>query len=257
MLLIQGLSKTFNKGTVNEKTALKNLNLHLQKGDYAVLIGGNGSGKSTLLNCIAGEHSCDTGSIFLAGTEMSSSPEEKKAKFLGRVFQDPLKGTCPRLSLAENLALALRRGERRSLAKNITRKEKNNFQELLRTLNLGLENRLDTPVGLLSGGQRQALTLIMATLKEPQLLLLDEHTAALDPKTALQVQTLTSTLIQENKLTALMVTHNLKEALTFGNRLLMLQEGTLLLDVAGPEKRNLTPSDLFKHFSETRTPCSA
>ncbi len=248
MLTITNLYKTFNPGTINEKTVLNGLELKLNPSDFVSIIGGNGAGKSTMLNMVAGVHFPDQGSITLDGVDITKLPEFKRAKYLGRVFQDPMLGTAADMEIEENLALAFRRGKRRGLSWGITRAEKEQYVELLKTLDLGLETRLTSKVGLLSGGQRQALTLLMATLKNPKLLLLDEHTAALDPKTAGKVLELTEQIIAKNSLTALMVTHNMKNAIQYGNRLIMMHEGSIIYDVSGEEKKNLKVSDLLARF---------
>ncbi|HHX73764.1 MAG TPA: ATP-binding cassette domain-containing protein [Firmicutes bacterium] len=250
MLLVNGVSKTFNRGTVNEKTALHNVSLHLNEGDFVTLIGGNGSGKSTLLNCIAGVHEVDSGSIIIDGKDVTKLPEHKRAGILGRVFQDPLEGTAANMWIEENMALAFRRGRRRTLRWGISGKERELYRTLLSQLDLGLENRLSVKVGLLSGGQRQALTLLMAILKQPKLLLLDEHTAALDPKTAAKVLSLTAKFVAREKLTTLMVTHNMRDAIRFGNRLIMMYEGRILLDIRGEAKQELTVEDLLQRFGQ-------
>lgn len=250
MLQITNVEKTFNKGTINEKRALTGLNLTMNDGDFITVIGGNGAGKSTMLNMIAGVYPIDAGTITLDGVNISKWPEHKVAKYLGRVFQDPMRGTAAGMEIEENLALAYRRGEKRSLKWGVTAAEKELYHEKLKILGLGLEDRMTSKVGLLSGGQRQALTLLMATLKQPKLLLLDEHTAALDPKTAKTVLDLTEKIIAENHLTALMVTHNMKDAIRLGNRLIMMHEGHIIYDVAGEEKKNLHVSDLLKKFEE-------
>ena len=250
MLVVQNIAKTFNPGTVNEKPALSNLSLELKEGDYVTVIGGNGSGKSTLLNCIAGVYEVDQGSIFVDQADLTRCSEHKRARVLGRVFQDPMAGTTATMSIEENLALAARRGTRRGLAWGTGFKERKRFKEALRVLGLGLEQRLSTPVGLLSGGERQALTLLMATLKKPKLLLLDEHTSALDPKTAVKVLALSDAVIRENGLTALMVTHNMRDAINYGNRLIMMHEGSIVLDIKGEAKRKLTVEYLFNRFGE-------
>ncbi len=249
MLQLKNIYKTFNIGTINEKHALNGLELHLNKGDFATVIGGNGAGKSTMLNAIAGVWSVDEGSIVIDGVNVTRLPEFKRASYLGRVFQDPMIGTAANMEIQENLALALRRGKSRTLRWNITAKERDNYRELLKTLDLGLENRLTTKVGLLSGGQRQALTLLMATLTQPKLLLLDEHTAALDPKTAAKVLEISDRIIAEQSLTALMVTHNMRDAIAHGNRLIMLKDGKIILDIAGEEKKNLTVEMLLAKFA--------
>lgn len=248
MLKLENIYKTFNKNTVNEKTAIKGLSLYLEKGDFVTVIGGNGAGKSTLLNIIAGVYPPDSGTILLDGELITNLPEYKRAKYLGRVFQDPMMGTAANMEIEENLALAYRRGMRRGLKWGITKEEKQLYMEMLKDLNLGLENRMSTKVGLLSGGQRQALTLLMATLQKPKLLLLDEHTAALDPKTAERVLELTQKIVTENSLTTLMVTHNMKHAIQYGNRLIMMYDGNIVYDVRGEEKRRLNVSDLLQKF---------
>lgn len=248
MLKISGVTKTFNPGTINEKKALNGIDLHLKPGDFVTVIGGNGAGKSTMLNMIAGVYTCDTGSIVLANEDITSQPEYKRAKLLGRVFQDPMRGTAAAMEIEENLAMAYRRGKARGLGWGITKQEKELYKEKLKMLDLGLENRMTSKVGLLSGGQRQALTLLMATLQRPQLLLLDEHTAALDPKTAHKVLSITEQIINEQSLTALMVTHNMKDAIRLGNRLIMMHEGRIIYDVEGEEKKNLKVEDLLKKF---------
>ncbi len=249
MLEIKNIYKTFNAGTINEKLALNNLNLTLNDGDFVTVIGGNGAGKSTMLNAISGVWKPDSGEIVIDGINVTGMPEHKRAKFLGRVFQDPMTGTAADMSIQENMALALRRGNRRGLGWGIKDKEKVQYFDALKTLELGLENRMTSKVGLLSGGQRQAVTLLMATLKKPKLLLLDEHTAALDPKTAAKVLELSERIIAENKLTALMVTHNMKDAIRYGNRLIMMHEGHVIYDVSGEEKKNLTIDELVAKFS--------
>lgn len=250
MLVLSNVEKTFNKGTINEKKALNGVNLHMHPGDFITIIGGNGAGKSTTLNMIAGVYPIDAGKIILDGDNISRKPEHARAKYLGRVFQDPMMGTAASMEIEENLALAYRRGKSRGLRWGITREEKELYREKLKMLDLGLEDRMTTKVGLLSGGQRQALTLLMATLQHPKLLLLDEHTAALDPKTAKNVLDLTERIIRENDLTALMVTHNMKDAIRLGNRLIMMHEGRIIYDVAGEEKKKLEVSDLLKKFEE-------
>ncbi|HHU30003.1 MAG: ATP-binding cassette domain-containing protein [Bacillota bacterium] len=250
MLAVNNVYKTFNSGTVNEKTALNNISLHLDAGEFVTLIGGNGSGKSTLLNCIAGVHAVDKGSIIIDGVDVTRQPEHVRAKDLGRVFQDPMLGTAADMQIEENLALAYRRGKRRSLRWGITAKERRFYRDLLGTLELGLEDRLSLKVGMLSGGQRQALALLMATLKEPKLLLLDEHTAALDPKTAVKVLEITEKIVMENKLTTLMVTHNMRDAIRYGNRLIMMHEGRILLDIEGEAKKKLTVEELLSRFGQ-------
>lgn len=250
MLRIQNISKTFNPGTINEKVALQGLELKLNEGDFVTVIGGNGAGKSTMLNAIAGVWYTDEGSIFIDGVDVTRLAEHKRAKYLGRVFQDPMTGTAAGMQIQENLALAARRGTTRSLKMGITQKEREEYQENLKILDLGLEDRLTAKVGLLSGGQRQALTLLMATLKKPKALLLDEHTAALDPKTAAKVLEATDRIIAKNNLTALMITHNMKDAIAHGNRLIMMHEGRVIYDVAGEEKKNLKVSDLLSKFEQ-------
>ena len=250
MLVLKNLHKTFNPGTVTQKTALDGVNLTLQKGDFVTVIGGNGAGKSTMLNAIAGSFHIDSGSIILGGQNITSLPEHRRAAFLGRVFQDPMMGTAASMNIEENLALAARRGQRRGLSWGIRADERAAFREKLATLDLGLESRLGSKAGLLSGGQRQALTLLMATLKQPELLLLDEHTAALDPKTADKVLRLTNQLITENGLTALMVTHNMKDALALGNRTIMMHEGRVILDLDAQQKQDMTVEDLLAQFEQ-------
>ena len=248
MLDIKNVKKTFNKGTINEKKALNGINLHLNEGDFVTVIGGNGAGKSTTLNMIAGVYPIDSGKITIDGINISRAPEFKRAKYIGRVFQDPMMGTAAGMQIQENLALAFRRGEKRGLGWGIKANEKDSYREAL--ARLGLEDRMTSKVGLLSGGQRQALTLLMATLKRPKLLLLDEHTAALDPKTAAKVLELTEELVSEDNLTTLMVTHNMKDAIAIGNRLIMMNEGRIIYDVSGEEKKSLTVDDLLKKFTE-------
>lgn len=250
MLEIKNLSKTFNSGTVNEKKALTDVSLVLHEGDFVTIIGGNGAGKSTMLNAVAGVWPVDSGNILVGGVDVTRLPEHKRAKYVGRVFQDPMMGTAADMEIQENLAIAARRGKGRGLGWSITKKEKERYRELLKSLDLGLEDRLTSKVGLLSGGQRQAITLLMASLEKPQLLLLDEHTAALDPKTAAKVLALSDKIIAENQLTAMMVTHNMKDAIAHGNRLIMMHEGTIIYDVSGEEKKNLHVSDLLAKFEE-------
>ncbi|MBP3476638.1 MAG: ABC transporter ATP-binding protein [Lachnospiraceae bacterium] len=249
-LEIKDIHKTFNKGTINEKVALDGVNLQLNEGDFVTIIGGNGAGKSTTLNAIAGVWPVDYGSIIIGGTDVTALPEHKRAKFLGRVFQDPMTGTAATMSIDENMALAARRGKRRTLKWGVTKAEREYYKEKLRELDLGLEDRLTSKVGLLSGGQRQAVTLLMASLQKPELLLLDEHTAALDPKTAAKVLELSDKIIEENHLTAMMVTHNMKDAIAHGNRLIMMHEGRVIYDVSGEEKKHLRVSDLLAKFEE-------
>ena len=250
MLEITNLQKTFNAGTVNAKTALSGLNLTLNDGDFVTVIGGNGAGKSTLLNAIAGVWKPDFGTISIDGVNVTNMPEHKRAAFLGRVFQDPMKGTAPDMEIAENLSIAARRGTKRKLIRGSKKGERSEYKKLLATLELGLEDRLSAKVGLLSGGQRQAVTLLMATLKKPKLLLLDEHTAALDPKTASKVLEITDKLVTENNLTTLMITHNMHDAIKYGNRLIMMDHGHVILDISGEEKKNLKVPDLLAKFEE-------
>lgn len=250
MLDINSISKTFNPGTVNEKKALNGLELHLNEGDFVTVIGGNGAGKSTMLNAIAGTWFVDEGSILVDGVDVTKFSEHKRAKYLGRVFQDPMTGTAASMQIEENLALASRRGKKRSLLPGITAKEREYYKEQLQILGLGLENRLTSRVGLLSGGQRQALTLLMATLQKPKLLLLDEHTAALDPKTASKVLDVTDKIVGRDNLTTIMITHNMKDAIVHGNRLVMMNEGRIIYDVSGEEKKKLTVADLLHKFEE-------
>ena len=250
MLQMNNIYKTFNVGTVNEKTALRNLSLTLEDGDFVTVIGGNGAGKSTMLNAIAGTWPVDNGSIVIDGIDVTKLPEYKRAKFLGRVFQDPMTGTAATMEIEENLALAMRRGESRTLRKGIKEKERQQYREMLATRGLGLEDRMTSKVGLLSGGQRQALTLLMATLKKPQLLLLDEHTAALDPKTAAKVLETTDMIVNRDHLTTLMITHNMKDAIAHGNRLIMMMDGRIILDIRGEEKKKLTVAELLHKFEE-------
>ena len=254
MLELKNISKTFHPGTVNAKTALRDLSLTLNDGDFVTVIGGNGAGKSTMLNAIAGVFPVDSGSIRIDGRDITGLPEHKRAAFIGRVFQDPMMGTAGTMGIEENLALAARRGKRRGLRWGITKTEREDYRALLATLGLGLENRLSTHAGLLSGGQRQALTLLMAALVQPKLLLLDEHTAALDPKTAAKVLELSDRIVSENHLTTLMVTHNMRDAIEHGNRLIMMSEGEIVLDISGKEKERLTVEELLERFSaETGT----
>ena len=251
MLQMSNIYKTFNAGTVNEKTALRNLSLTLEDGDFVTVIGGNGAGKSTMLNAIAGTWPVDQGSIVIDGEDVTKLPEYRRAKYLGRVFQDPMTGTAATMEIQENLALAMRRGESRTLRAGIKEKERQQYREMLTTLGLGLEDRMTSKVGLLSGGQRQALTLLMATLKKPKLLLLDEHTAALDPKTAAKVLETTDMIVNRDHLTTLMITHNMRDALKYGNRLIMMNSGRIIADYTPEEKKNLTIEDLLKKFEET------
>ena len=243
MLEIKEIWKTFNAGTVNEKQALRGVSLTLKDGDFCTVIGGNGAGKSTMLNAVAG-------TFFVDGVDVTRLPEHKRAKYIGRVFQDPMMGTAPTMQIEENLALAARRGQSRGLGWGITKSEREKYRELLRNLDLGLEDRLTSRVGLLSGGQRQALTLLMASLQRPKLLLLDEHTAALDPKTAAKVLALSDKIVAENGLTTMMVTHNMKDAIAHGNRLIMMYDGNIVIDVSGEEKKKLTVADLLALFSK-------
>ena len=249
MLDLKNVSKTFHPGTVNARTALNDLTLHLDEGDFVTVIGGNGAGKSTLLNAIAGTFAVDRGSISIGGQDVTRLPEFKRAALIGRVFQDPMLGTAATMQIEENLALAARRGQTRGLKWGITKEEREKYRALLQPLDLGLEDRLTAKVGLLSGGQRQALTLLMASLQQPKLLLLDEHTAALDPKTAAKVLALSDQIVAENHLTTLMITHNMKDAIRHGNRLLMMSAGKVILDISGEEKRKLTVEDLLHRFS--------
>ena len=250
MLEIKNVYKTFNPGTINEKKALNGLNLTLNNGDFVTVIGGNGAGKSTMLNMIAGVYPVDSGSIIIDGEDVTRLPEHKRAKYLGRVFQDPMMGTAADMWIEENMALAARRGQRRGLKWAINKHEREQFKKMLSELDLGLENRLSAKVGLLSGGQRQALTLLMAVMKKPKLLLLDEHTAALDPKTAAKVLELSDKFIAEEGLTAMMVTHNMRDAIAHGNRLIMMNNGKIILDVSGEEKKKLTVEYLLAAFSK-------
>lgn len=248
MLKLIDVCKTFNAGTVNEKIALDHINLTLEDGDFVTVIGSNGAGKSTSLNAIAGTFMIDSGRILLDDIDLTDMPEYRRAAYLGRVFQDPMMGTAPDMQIEENMALAAKRGNRRGLRWEITQEERVQYYEMLKSLGLNLEDRMTSKVGLLSGGQRQALTLLMATIKKPKLLLLDEHTAALDPKTAAKVLELSDKIVNENHLTTMMVTHNMKDALAHGNRLMMFQEGKVVLDVRGEEKDKLTVNDLLQYF---------
>ena len=250
MLKIETISKTFEANTINEKRALDNLSLTLNDGDFVTVIGSNGAGKSTLLNAIAGVFTVDTGKIYIDNNDVTKTPEYKRASYIGRVFQNPLVGTASDMWIEENLALASRRGQRRGLKSGITNKERSEYLDVLKSFDLGLENRMTTKVGLLSGGQRQALTLLMATLKKPHILLLDEHTAALDPKTASKVLELTNRIVNDNHLTTFMVTHNMKDALKYGNRLIMMDNGHIILDVSGKQKEKLQVKDLLKRFED-------
>ena len=250
MLEVKGVWKTFNAGTVNEKQALRGVSLTLNDGDFCTVIGGNGAGKSTLLNTVAGTYPVDAGTISLGGVDVTRLPEHKRAKYIGRVFQDPMLGSAPTMQIEENLALAARRGKSRGLRWGITKTDREDYIQRLKILDLGLEERLTSKVGLLSGGQRQALTLLMATLIKPQLLLLDEHTAALDPKTAAKVLDATDRLVAKDHLTTLMITHNMKDAIAHGNRLIMMYEGRIVIDVSGEEKKKLTVPQLLELFSK-------
>lgn len=249
MLKLTNITKTFNPGTITEKKALRGVDLQIEDGDFITVIGGNGAGKSTLLNLIAGVHYTDTGSIVLDDMDLTGKPEHVRAKYLGRVFQDPMMGTAANMSIEENLAMAMRRGKRRGLAWHIKNEERDLYREKLALLDLGLDKRMQAKVGLLSGGQRQALTLLMSCLQKPKLLLLDEHTAALDPKTAKKVLELTEEFVTQDKLTTFMVTHNMKDAIRYGNRLIMMMDGKVVYDVRGEEKKNLTVEDLLAKFS--------
>ena len=250
MLEIKNISKTFNKGTINEKVALDNLSITINDGDFITVIGGNGAGKSTMLNAICGTIIPDEGTITLDDKDITKLAESKKAKYLGRVFQDPMMGTCADMSVEENLALAIRRGKRRTLKWGMPKKDREDFVSSLEKLDLGLEERLSSKVGLLSGGQRQAITLLMATLNRPELLLLDEHTAALDPKTAEKVLKLTKQVVEDDNITTLMITHNMQDAITYGNRLIMMNAGKIIYDVSGEEKKNLTVKALLEKFEQ-------
>ena len=250
MLKLDNIHKTFNPGTINEKIALNGVNLTLNEGDFVTVIGGNGAGKSTTLNAIAGVWPIDSGKIYIGGDDVTKLSEHKRAKYLGRVFQDPMTGTATTMSIEENMAIAARRGEKRGLSWGITHQERDTYREMLKTLDLGLEDRLTSKVGLLSGGQRQAITLLMASIKKPKLLLLDEHTAALDPKTAAKVLEISDKIIAENHLTAMMVTHNMKDAIVHGNRLIMMHEVKVILNISGEEKKKLTVEDLLHQFEK-------
>ena len=250
MLEVKDIWKVFNAGTVNEKQALRGVSLTLKDGDFCTVIGGNGAGKSTLLNAVAGTWAVDGGSISIGGVDVTHLPDYKRAPYIGRVFQDPMLGTAPTMQILENLALAARRGQRRGLRWGVTKAEKDRYQEMLKNLDLGLEDRLTSKVGLPSGGQRQALTLLMASLKKPKLLLLDEHTAALDPKTAAKVLELSDRIVAESHLTTMMVTHNMKDAIQHGNRLIMMYDGKIVIDVSGEEKKKLTVPQLLELFNK-------
>lgn len=249
MLKLDNICKTFNPGTINEKKALQNLSLTLKPGDFVTVIGGNGAGKSTMLNAIAGVWPVDSGSITIDGINVTGECEHKRAAYIGRVFQDPMLGTAPNMQIEENLALAMRRGRRRGLRWGVTKAEREQYRDRLKGLGLGLEDRMTAKVGLLSGGQRQALTLLMATLQQPKLLLLDEHTAALDPKTAAKVLEATQRIVKKSHLTTMMITHNMRDAISYGNRLIMMYEGHIVVDVSGEEKKNLTVEQLLNLFS--------
>ena len=250
MLEIKNLTKVFNGGTVNEKIALRDLSLHLNPGDFVTVIGGNGAGKSTMLNCVAGAYPVEEGQILIDGVDVTALPEYKRAAFIGRVFQDPMMGTAATMQIEENLALAARRGKPRTLRPGITKAEREEYRQQLKILDLGLDERLTAKVGLLSGGQRQALTLLMATLRKPKLLLLDEHTAALDPKTAAKVLEATQKIVEKDNLTTLMITHNMRDAIAYGNRLIMMYDGRVVVDVSGEEKKKLTVEQLLNLFSQ-------
>lgn len=248
MLVLKDIHKTFNKGSANEKTALRGVDLTIEEGEFVTVIGGNGAGKSTMLNAIAGSFFVDSGIIKINGENVTAQPEHIRAKRIGRVFQDPMKGTAADMWIEENLAIAWRRGKKRGLKWGVTKNERETYREMLSAFDLGLEERLDTKVSLLSGGQRQALTLLMATIQKPDLLLLDEHTAALDPKTAAKVLQMTDELIKDQGLTAIMITHNMKDAIKYGNRLIMMMDGKIIYDVSGEEKKKLEVVDLLKKF---------
>ena len=251
MLEIKNIYKTFNAGTINEKKALQGLNLTLKDGEFCTVIGGNGAGKSTMMNAVAGVWPVDSGAILVDGVDISGLCEYQRASMLGRVFQDPMTGTAADMQIVENLALAARRGTRRSFLRwGVPKAEYETYRELLKTLDLGLEDRMTTKVGLLSGGQRQALTLLMATLKKPKLLLLDEHTAALDPKTAAKVLDATQRIVEKDHLTTMMITHNMRDAIAYGNRLVMMYDGRIVVDVSGEEKKRLTVEQLLNLFSQ-------
>ena len=250
MLKIENVVKVFNPGTINEKVALNGLNLHLKEGEFVTVIGGNGAGKSTMLNAVAGVWEVDAGKIIIDDVDITHLPEYKRAKYIGRVFQDPMMGTAATMQIEENMALAARRGQHRTLRKGITKAEREEYREQLKILDLGLEDRMTAKVGLLSGGQRQALTLLMATLQKPKLLLLDEHTAALDPKTAAKVLEATEKIVKRSGLTTMMITHNMRDAIQYGNRLIMMYNGRIAVDVSGEEKKNLTVPQLLALFSQ-------
>ena len=251
MLKIEHIAKTFNPGTINQKKALRDLSLELANGDFVTVIGGNGAGKSTLLNAVAGVWPVDEGTIEIGGVDVTAMPEYKRAQYIGRVFQDPMMGTAPNMQIEENLALAYRRGKKRTLRWGVTQAERKLFRDQLATLGLGLEDRMTAKVGLLSGGQRQALTLLMAALQTPKLLLLDEHTAALDPATAAKVLEISDKNVRDGKLTALMITHNMTDAIRHGNRLIMMDQGRIVLDISGEDKQKLTKADLLARFAQT------
>ena len=251
MLKLENVNITFNANTVNERKALQNINLTVNEGDFITVIGSNGSGKSTLMNAVSGSYEIDSGRIFLDGKDISNKKEHQRAKFIGRLFQDPLRGTAPNMTIEENLGLAYSRGKRRSLSLGIKKKDIAFFKEKLKSLDLGLEDRLKTPVGLLSGGQRQALTLLMATIVTPKLLLLDEHTAALDPKTAQKVMKLTDRIVKNDKITTLMITHNVSNALEYGNKTIVMNQGKIILVLEGEERKNMTVEKLMKLYSDT------
>ena len=250
MLKIENIRKVFNPGTINEKVALDGVNLTLEEGEFVTVIGGNGAGKSTTLNAVAGVWPADSGKIYIGGEDVTKLSEHRRAQYLGRVFQDPMTGTATTMSIEENMAIAARRGKSRGLRWGITKAEREKYREMLSTLHLGLEDRLTSKVGLLSGGQRQAITLLMASIQKPKLLLLDEHTAALDPKTAAKVLEISDQIISENHLTAMMVTHNMKDAIAHGNRLIMMHEGKVILNIAGEDKKKLTVGDLLHQFEK-------
>ena len=250
MLKIENIRKVFNPGTINEKVALDGVNLTLEEGEFVTVIGGNGAGKSTTLNAVAGVWPVDSGKIYIGGEDVTKLSEHRRAQYLGRVFQDPMTGTATTMSIEENMAIAARRGKSRGLRWGITKAEREKYRQMLSTLHLGLEDRLTSKVGLLSGGQRQAITLLMASIQKPKLLLLDEHTAALDPKTAAKVLEISDQIISENHLTAMMVTHNMKDAIAHGNRLIMMHEGKVILNIAGEDKKKLTVGDLLHQFEK-------
>lgn len=255
MLKIDNIRKVFNPGTINEKVALDGVNLTLEEGEFVTVIGGNGAGKSTTLNAVAGVWPVDSGKIFIGGDDVTKLSEHRRAQYLGRVFQDPMTGTATTMSIEENMAIAARRGRSRGLSWGITKAEREKYREMLATLNLGLEDRLTSKVGLLSGGQRQAITLLMASIQKPKLLLLDEHTAALDPKTAAKVLAISDKIIQEHQLTAMMVTHNMKDAIAHGNRLIMMHEGKAILDKAGEEKKSISTEEIMGIFNKISVEC--